>query len=378
MSSQNFLTVQTQLHKQLVIVDTLNRQLLKHFQPLTTDFKSSVEVQLTKDSVANLLYNAEVHGNQLSKKINADEITRLIHRPIFDQLNIDISINVFDSKDNIDDEDQYFYDDYLDMGFSEDDDIFADVCFESVCDPCIGEITYSYFIPLTGYKSSDTQLDTYTRYPTQEEYDFAKDIAKFINKQFGLDLMPAKIKTINEKDLNTVHDVLADKDCQAQLSNLTIPAYSFDETVYLNIAKRKVSIEFLFDGYNFYWNSCNSKPFKKYDLPINYSLYDRSWRFNEIEPSGYCKRELKETDYNPYENFRSYFAPALDNNYIYGYFEPAIVLNKGKIAKIQKKDDHIYFINDKGNVIVTVENAEVTNPRLLMKLINDLLIKIGI
>ena len=377
MASPKLLTTLTQLHKQCVEVESLNRQLFQLFQPFTKDFKSQIKMQLAKDSIANLFYNVEVHGNLLSKKTDTGKINQLIHKPIFNQLNIDISIDVFDNTGEIDDEEQFSYDDDLDVDFSEEDDLFADLYFESVCEPCISKITYSYFIPLTGFKNSNAQLYNYTDYPTQDEYDFCKIIAKFINKQFDLDLMPAKIQAIHEKDLHTVRDILADKDCQTQLANLTTPAYRFDKTIYLNIAKRGVSLEFLFDGYNFYWNSCNSKPFKKYNLPINYSLYDRSWRFNEIEPSGYCQRTLNKSDYNSYDNFRSYFAPALDNNYIDGYFEPAIVLNKGRVSKVQRKANSLYFLNDKNDVIATIESDQVANPRLLLQLINDLLIKIG-
>lgn len=366
-------TTISRLNQQLIIVNSLNEQLLEMFGSYVDDIQSSVEIQLTRNSVANLLYNIEAYGHSLSDRAESqkEKIEHLINKPIFDKLNIDIAINIFntDNKETI-------YDDYLDLCYSDGD--FADLEFASNYDPYVENIAYSCFIPLTGLPLSDARWDTYTNYPTVEEYNFADAIAGVIKKHFGLKIAPDAPKQIHHEDLQMIHDIITDKECKEQLAKLTSSALAADETIYLNLAKRGTTIEFLFDGYNFYWNSCYSKPFQKYKLPINYSLYDRSWRFNEIEPSGYCQRTLNKSDYNPYEDFRSFFAPALDNNYIYGWFEPAIVLNKGFIKKVQRKADRLYYLNDKGDIIATVHKDEVTNPGLLMQFINDLLVTIEI
>ena len=369
-ASSDVLTALSQLDKQLIAIDNLNQHLYRLFFPLTKDFEPSVEIQLAKNSIANLLYDVTIYGDKLIDKVKPyrERINSLIHDSVFERLHIDISVNVFDNQDI--EEDLFF--NAEDSWFDEDN-----LQFYSGCDPNVVEVVYSCYLPLSNLSQVNAKVYTFSHYPTQEEWMFAKAIVRFLNKRFGISLTVAKPVELNEKDLQTIRNVLADKNCKAQLEKLTAPAFNVDKTIYLNIAKRGVSLEFLFDGYNFCWNSCGGEPFKKYSLPINYSLYDRSWRFNEIEPSGYCKRELKETDYNSYDNFRSYFAPALDNNYIYGYFEPAIVLNKGRVFKIQKKADNLYFLNDKNDVIVTVNNDQVANPRLLLQLINDLLIKLG-
>ena len=368
-ASSDVLSALSQLDKQLAAIDDLNKHLYRLFLPLTKDFDSSVEIQLAKNSVANLLYDVTVYGDQLIQKVEPykELLDRLIHDTVFEQLHIDITINVFDNQDI--EEATFFDDDWLD-----DDNLQLFSC----CDPMPVEVVYSCYLPLTGSSKASAKVSNFSDYPTKEEWLFAKAIVKFLNKRFGMNLTVVKPAELNEKDLQTIRDILTDKDCQVELEHLIAPAYHFDETIYLNLAKRGVTIEFLFDGYNFSWNSCHSKPFKKYELPVNYSLYDRSWRFNIIEPSGYCKRELKETDYNPYENFRSYFAPALNNAWRDGWFEPAIMLNKGRIFKIQRKVNHIYFLNDKNDIIMIVDEDQVDDPRLLMKLVNDLLSKIGI
>lgn len=147
-----------------------------------------------------------------------------------------------------------------------------------------------------------------------------------------------------------------------------------NEEISLNLSNRDIYLSFLFEGYNFHWNSPRLDKFEKYNLPIDYTLIEKGWT-KEISVA---ERKVEKFNdiYNPLilvNHFKG--SIDLEKQSIYSSNNMKIILNKGEVKDIFITNKKIYLMNEKKDVIFNADKKYVLDKDKLIEDINYIIKK---
>ena len=314
-------------------------------------------------------------------------LTYKTHKDLDDFINnldfyVTISLNSYSNED-YDDLDYEYYDDedYDDLDYEYDDEDYEEIIICNKVDKKPLNTNNTIHIL---YKYENNKYLKSVDYIHCNEVETSEDNRKLNSLLNELKNNGYKVREelYRETNVETIDDILLDinsivknNELDKELKKL-VANHTFlkDIEIQLLIDKRGLELFYIFEGYDFFWNSPDLSKFDNSKIPIKYFLIEKGW-YNGIDIADRSTSNTKsfhnpEILINHFKNSLNLYEHNLD-----AANRMTICVNKGLVENIIDKKQTVYYTDKDDNIILCLDKEYIKDKRKLKEDLNYIIQK---